>query len=89
MTKEYLNSGALFVNRVKKKEKSPDYSGELLLDLESFGAGEGKVKVRLAGWKKVGKSGTTFLSLSASAPLENKEEPRQAQQQDFDDDIPF
>lgn len=54
------NSGVLFSNKDKKNEKSPDYSGNVIINGKEF---------RLAGWLKDGKKGK-FLSLSVS--VDNK-----------------
>ena len=63
--KEYVNSGSLFVSKVKKNPKSPDYYGDALIDLDALGIGKGKHKIKLSGWKRTSsKNGTTFLSLS-------------------------
>lgn len=51
------NRGVLFPESNKTKETSPDYTGNINID--------GK-ELRLAGWKKTGKSGVPFLSLSVS-----------------------
>lgn len=71
--REYLNSGTLFQNRVKKNPKAPDYQGDMTLDLAVLSIGTGKAKLRIAGWKKTSSKGTTFLSLSISAPRERDE----------------
>ncbi len=44
--REYVNSGTLFQNKVKKNPKAPDYQGEMLLDLSALGVGNGKAKLR-------------------------------------------
>ena len=67
------NSGALFTNKSKKEDKHPDYTGNINV--------EGK-ELQIAGWKKVSKNGTTFLSLSVSEKKEHTEKPKQ-------DDLPF
>ena len=84
---EYLNSGALFANLVKKNPKAPDYYGDLLIDLSAFQVVDGKIKVALAGWKKTSKNGKTFLSISAKQFEERTSNPQPKQEQD--DDIPF
>jgi hypothetical protein len=71
--REYLNSGTLFQNKVKKNPKSPDYQGDMLLDLSALGIGNGKAKLRIAGWKKTSSKGTTFLSLNISEFKEREE----------------
>lgn len=57
------NRGVLFHESAKTKETSPDYTGSINVD--------GK-ELRLAGWKKTGKSGVPFLSLSVSEPREKQ-----------------
>jgi len=83
---EYLNSGTLFANKVKKNPKAPDYQGDMTLDLAALGIGTGKAKLRIAGWKKTSQKGTTFLSLSIQK-FEEKEGSRP--QPESDEDIPF
>lgn len=74
---EYVNNGTLFSNSVKKSEKSPDYSGDITLDLSALGIGTGTHKIQLAGWKKISsKTNKSFLSLRASMrdkPEDNKQ----------------
>jgi len=65
------NRGALFVNDKKAKESQPDYKGSVDV---------GGTEYWLSGWKKVGKSGVKFLSLSV--------EKKEAQKAD-DTDAPF
>ena len=87
--REYLNSGTLFQNKVKKNPKSPDYQGDMLLDLSALGIGNGKAKLRIAGWKKTSSKGTTFLSLNISEFKEREEGgyPRaQAPRPQYDDE---
>ena len=57
------NRGVLFHESAKESDKHPDYTGSINVD--------GK-ELRLAGWKKTGKSGVPFLSLSVSEPREKK-----------------
>lgn len=92
--REYLNSGTLFQNRVKKNPKAPDYQGDMTLDLAALGIGTGKAKLRIAGWKKTSSKGTTFLSLNISEFKEREEGgyPRAAAPQPSyhnDEDEPF
>jgi hypothetical protein len=87
--REYLNSGTLFQNKVKKNPKSPDYQGDMTLDLSALGIGTGKAKLRIAGWKKTSSKGTTFLSLNISEFKEREEGgyPRaQAPRPQYDDE---
>jgi hypothetical protein len=90
MDREYLNSGTLFANKVKKNPKSPDYNGDMTLDLEALGIGSGKAKLRIAGWKKTSQKGTVFLSLNIQKFEEREGGYTKAQpQEDPDQDIPF
>jgi hypothetical protein len=50
---------------------------------------DGKVEVRLAGWRRQTKNGSVFLSLMVDK-YEKKEVKTPAQQiQEMDDDVPF
>jgi uncharacterized protein (DUF736 family) len=60
------NRGSVFINDKKEKEKDPDYRGSLNVNGQDFW---------VSGWKKVGKSGQTFLSLS----VREKEERQSSQ----------
>ena len=85
------NSGTLFPNKSKPKPMSPDYSGTIMLDVNSLKVENGVATVRLAGWKKQGKNGT-FLSLAASAPMDRAQEGRGSAPTnlaDIEDDAPF
>ena len=53
------NRGVLFQEQDKKTDKSPDYIGSLDVNGKEY---------RLAGWKRLSKSGKPFLSLSISEP---------------------
>ena len=79
MAGNYGPSGALFVNDRKQKDTHPDYEGTLDLDeelvrclLDQLKAGE-VPKLDIKGWKKVGKSGKKFLSLSPKPPYKKGE----------------
>jgi hypothetical protein len=80
---KYDNSGILFVNRDKKTDKHPAYTGKITINGEER---------RLAGWIK--KDETTgqfkYMTLKISDQqrqgLPQREEPKQRQ---LDDEIPF
>jgi uncharacterized protein (DUF736 family) len=74
MFKHKENCGSLFKNEQKKTDKHPDYTGTIDI--------HGKV-MRIAGWNKAGKEGSTFLSLQIS------EEKSQKEAQKKWEEIPF
>lgn len=88
---EYTNQGVLFSQDVKKSEKAPDYTGEIILTLRDFTVEtDGTIKVRLAGWKRKTKTGKTFLSLRGEQNKPQQQQSRPAQSSSFDDDdVPF
>lgn len=84
------NSGTLFANKSKQKETSPDYSGEVIIDVRTLKAENGLATLRLAGWKKTGKSGASFLSLALSEPMQQQQQAAPAASlADMEDDVPF
>lgn len=74
--------GTLFVNDKKGNEKAPDYSGTVLIN--------GK-EMRIAGWKKQAKSGSTFLSIQVSEQMapSGKTAPNSKSAAPVSDDLPF
>ena len=60
------NFGSLFAAKTKTAVMSPDYHGEILVDLSTVEVNDGKVLVKLSGWKKKGNSGISWLSLSVN-----------------------
>ena len=89
--REYLNSGTLFQNLVKKNPKAPDYQGDMTLDLSALGIGTGKANMRIAGWKKTSSKGTMFMSLKISEFKEREGGgyPKAQQQNNYPEDEPF
>ena len=87
------DSGQLFASPSKSKSNSPNYFGELAIDLSNKTATktteDGLTVFRISGWKRVGKtSGDTYLSLAVNRWVDpNAAEP--AQKQPVDDDVPF
>jgi len=84
------NSGSLFISKTKKSEKSPDYYGEILVNVRDFDVSGDTVKIRVAGWKKQSRNGSNFLSLAVSPsedqPVTQSEPTSLA---DVSEDIPF
>ena len=101
----YGATGALFVAKQKRTDKSPDYNGLLELDIEVVNdliaqkeEGIEQPKVNLVGWKKVAKSGNAYLRIIANIEKERQEntESYQKPKEDpkpiddkLDDEIPF
>jgi hypothetical protein len=90
------DTGVLFAEHSKKSPKSPDYSGTIsinLKDLTALKVENGLTVIKLSGWKKVGGSGKTFLSLAVNRYVPEQGAVRQENQaQSFpaeDSDIPF
>ena len=85
-------SGALYVNREKTKDSSPDYTGDVELDKETVDSilaqrnkGVDMPIIALAGWRKEGNKGT-FISMKAEKKrvAETNPEPEST-----GDEIPF
>lgn len=88
------DSGVLMASKTKRSEKSPDYWGELAIDmknLQNVRVENGLHIVRLSGWKRQSRAGSTFLSLAIDRYVPEGEKPVQQprRQRDDDDDIPF
>jgi hypothetical protein len=86
------DSGRLMASATKLHEKSPDYFGEIAIDLDNHVA----VKVenglhifKLGGWKKKTKNGATYLALSVNRYVpEGTVAPKREESED-DADVPF
>lgn len=86
------DSGALLAVKVKKSEKSPDYFGEIVVDLSNMTKIEkdGNVyTIKLSGWKRRSKSGEVFLSLAVDRWVPKNAQAPKAKSDDFDEDVPF
>jgi hypothetical protein len=91
------DTGSLFAEQSKKNPKSPDYSGTIavnLKDLTAIKTENGLTIIKLSGWKKVPKSGKTYLSLAVNrfVPQQQGGTRQENQAQEFPDDdkdIPF
>ena len=70
---------SLFKNERKERDNQPDFTGPGQITKDEFLAiydqvmkgefnsdDEGRIKVRVAGWKKQAKSGTSYISLAVS-----------------------
>lgn len=61
------DSGRLMAAQSKRSEKSPDYWGEIainLKDMSNVTVENGLHIFKLSGWKKKSKAGATYLSIS-------------------------
>lgn len=96
--KAYPDSGSLRSSTSKKGPKSPDYWGNIainLKDMTNIRTEDGLTIVKLSGWKKVGKDGKTYLSISVDRFVPKQEGggySRQPTRQEDDfgnDDVPF
>lgn len=97
MTTEFKprkDSGSLRATTSKRSEKSPDYWGDIAIDLRdqtNLKVVDGLTVIRVNGWKKTDRSGKTFLSLAVDRFVpQNRSAPAPApQNDDLDGDIPF
>ncbi len=95
--KAFPDSGSLRASTSKKGPKSPDYWGNIainLKDMTNIKNEDGLTVVKLSGWKKVDKQGKTYLSISVDrfVPAEQSGYSRQPvrQEDNFgDEDLPF
>ena len=93
--KPYPDSGSLRASQTKKGPKSPDYWGNIainLKDLTNIQTVDGLTVVKLSGWKKQDKQGKTYLSISVDRFVpEQRNAPAARQDDGLDDgsDIPF
>ena len=59
------DSGALFKNATKASPKSPDYQGEIIVDLNNMTnirVENGLTIIRISGWSKEAASGKKYIS---------------------------
>jgi hypothetical protein len=94
--KPYPDAGSLRASLTKKGEKSPDYWGNIAInmkDLTNVQTVDGLTVIKLSGWKKQDKQGKTYLSIAVDRFVpENRtgSAPQTRRQEDnLDDDIPF
>jgi len=89
--KPYKDSGKLNASKSKKSDKSPDYWGDIainLKDLNNVQVVDGLHVFKLSGWKKVSKSGNTFLSIAIDR-REAEGKPTDNTPATPDENIPF
>lgn len=91
MQNELKGRGALFPQLNKSSERAPDYNGPLRIPLELIEAmlqmptdEEGRVEMRMAGWRTVSQRGSEYISIALEVSREMPEEreaPRRTQAQ--------
>ena len=69
-----VNSGVLFSQTTKQNPKAPDYRGDVTVDIRSLDVKNNVATIKLAGWKKIAKSGKQYLSLSVDTYKREEEE---------------
>jgi hypothetical protein len=93
--KPYPDNGTLRATQSKKTPKSPDYWGNIainLKDMTNIHSEDGLTVVKLSGWKKVGADGKTYLSISVDRFVpENASRPQPDTRtvESMEDDVPF
>jgi hypothetical protein len=91
--KPYPDSGSLRASSIKKGPKSPDYWGNIAINLKdgtNITTEDGLTVVKLSGWKKVDAQGKTYLSISVDRFVPKQEGRQTRQEDDFgSDDVPF
>jgi hypothetical protein len=85
------DNGRLNAAKSKLKDTSPDYWGELCIDVKDMTnitkTPDGYYVFPLSGWKKTSKAGNVYLSLSIKR--RGKDDVNQAKDDDMNDPIPF
>lgn len=83
------NSGSLFTTKVKTTAESPDYKGDILIDVKSLDVQkDGTALIKISGWKKVAKlTGQKYLSLSVDQW--KPDQSRTFERKRIDDDLDF
>lgn len=85
------DSGRLMASQSKKHEKSPDYWGDIAIDIKDMtkvSVQNGLYIFKINGWKRKNKMGATYLSLSVDRYIP-KTDNRPAPKRDDEEDVPF
>ena len=88
------DSGRLLATQSKLKEVSPDYWGEIAIDMKNMTnvrIENGLHIVKISGWKRKSKAGTTYLSLAVNRFVPESAGGTNPAKNDStnDDDVPF
>ncbi len=74
--KPYPDAGSLRASQSKKTPKSPDYWGNIAINLKdqtNIHTEDGLTIIKISGWKKVAKNGKTFLSFAVDRYVPKQE----------------
>ena len=83
------DSGRLMASATKKNPKSPDYWGEIAInldDLTNVQVVDGLHVFKLSGWKKQSKAGSVYLSVAVSRYVPEgtvTKQPKKIEEEDF------
>lgn len=88
------DSGVIRSVDAKRSEKSPDYWGEIainLKDMTNIRQEDGLTIIKLSGWKRQGMNGKSYLSIAVDRYVPKQEKPAEKKSSfdDMEDDIPF
>jgi hypothetical protein len=81
------NNGSLFATKVKNGAMSPDYWGDIVIDMKTVKPENGLLTIKLSGWKKESPNGNRYLSLAVNTF--EKDGAKKAPAADDDEDLPF
>ena len=92
--KPYPDGGSLRASQTKKGPKSPDYWGNIainLKDMTNIKTEDGLTIIKLSGWKKQDSQGRTYLAIAVDrfVPEQRQTPPARRVQEDDDQDMPF
>jgi len=91
------DSGRLMATQSKLHEKSPDYWGEIAINVKDMTKVERQGDLcifKINGWKRRSEGGSTYLSLSVDRYVEKSAarpaaRPAARRTEDIEDDMPF
>jgi hypothetical protein len=87
MYEQRKDSGRLMASQTKKHEKSPDYWGEIAIDVKDLTKVEqvnGLLVFKINGWKRKTQAGATYLSLAIDRYVSDRK-PQKPAKKSFDD----
>jgi hypothetical protein len=86
------DSGVLFKNLTKAGAKSPDYQGEIAVDLNNMTAirvENGITIIKISGWSKEAASGKKYISFAVDRFVKDGSRPAQKARTQRNDDDEF